>query len=318
MADHTKKTGKRNLNTLRPHIHKQIEFFIADDIDISTFRDEMASMEHPFFALKGGDTKVREYRNGNVTVIVRSLAGIGLATIFDKDIWIYAISKLQEAINNNQSISRTVAFTPYDFFVTTNRAKSGRAYDDLEKTLSRLSGTRIKTNIIYSENEQETIEFGLIDTWRIVEKQKGKLEIGMVEVTLPDWLYQAIAKTKVLKISPDYFRIRKAIDRRIYEIARKHCGSQHEFTICLDKLHQKTGSSRELRKFRFDIKKLTKVNDLPDYEILFDPVTDKVTFKNRNQNTDKGESSRKREKGKKEIFKIKNKMFAKPSTLKRT
>ncbi|HGJ5854581.1 MAG TPA: replication initiator protein A [Arsenophonus nasoniae] len=308
MADHTKKIGKRNLKTLRPYKHKQLEFFIADEFDISTFRDEMASMEHPFFALKGGDTKDREYKNGNVTVIVRSNS-LGLATIFDKDIWIYAISKLQEAINNGQPISRTIAFTPYDFFVMTNREIGGRTYKELEKSLSRLKGTTIKTNIIYSEEEQETIEFGLIDSWRIVEKQKGKLEIGMVEVTLPDWLYQAITKTKVLKISPDYFRIRKAIDRRLYEIARKHCGSQHEFTICLDKLHRKTGSSRELRKFRFDIKQLTKINDLPDYEILFNPTTDKVTFKNRNQNTPEAEASRKQEKGKRAIHKIKNNLL---------
>jgi len=311
MADHTKKIGKRNLKTLRPYIHRQLEFFIADDIDICTFRDELASMEHPFFALKGGDTKVREYKNGNVTVIVRSLAGIGLATIFDKDIWIYAISKLQEAINSRKPISRTIAFTPYDFFITTNRDKGGKSYKELEKALDRLSGTRITTNIFYSEEKQETIGFGLIDSWRILEEKKGKLEIGMVEVTLPDWLFQAITKTKVLQISPDYFRIRKAIDRRLYEIARKHCGNQHEFTICLDKLHRKTGSSRELRKFRFDIKLLTQVNDLPDYEIFLDTLNDKVTFKNRNQNTPQAEASRKQEKGKKEIFKIKNKILKK-------
>jgi hypothetical protein len=56
MSDHTKKSRKYNLKTLRPHKHKQLEFFIADDVEISTFRDEMASMEHPFFAMKGGDT----------------------------------------------------------------------------------------------------------------------------------------------------------------------------------------------------------------------------------------------------------------------
>lgn len=133
----------------------------------------------------------------------------------------------------------------------------------------------------------------------------------MIEVTLPDWLYEAITKTKVLQISPDYFRIRKAIDRRLYEIARKHCGNQHEFIISLDKLYSKTGSTAALSKFRFNIKQLAKTNDLPDYEILFSATTDKVIFKNRNQNTPQAEASRKREKGKKEIFKIKNKILNK-------
>ncbi|HGJ5862592.1 replication initiator protein A (plasmid) [Arsenophonus nasoniae] len=308
MADHTKKTGKCNLKTLRPQKHKQIEFFIADDIDIFSFRDEIASMEHPFFALKGGDTKVRKYKNGNITVTVRSSAEIGLATVFDKDIWIYAISKLQEAINNNSDISRTVAFTPYDFFITTNRSTSGVAYKELRKALNRLKGTVIETNINYFDDKQETCLFGLIESARIIGEKKGKLDIGMIEITLPEWLYQALYKKKIIKISPDYFRIRKAIDRRLYEIARKHCGSQHEFTIFLEKLHIKTGSTALLKMFRHNLKQLAKTNDLPDYEIFFDSITDKVTFKNRNQNTPQAEASRKREKGKKEIYKIKNKL----------
>ncbi|HGJ5890400.1 MAG TPA: replication initiator protein A [Arsenophonus apicola] len=309
MTDLTTKTRKNNLKTLRPHKHTKLEFFIADDIDIFSFRDEIASMEHPFFALKGGDTKVRKYKNGNVTVTVRSSAEIGLATVFDKDIWIYAISKLQEAINNNQDISRTVAFTPYDFFVTTNRSTSGVAYKELRKALNRLKGTVIETNISYFDDKQETCLFGLIDSARIIEEQKGKLDIGMVEVTLPDWLYQALYRKKIIKISPDYFRIRKAIDRRLYEIARKHCGNQHEFNISLGKLHSKTGSTALLKMFRHNLKQLAKTNDLPDYEVLFDPVTDKVTFKNRNQNCPKVEASRKREKGKKEIFKMKKSLL---------
>ncbi|CAK8741727.1 hypothetical protein SODG_005045 [Sodalis praecaptivus] len=231
MADHTSNQRVRNLKTLRPRKH-ELEFFIADEVELSSFRDEMASMEHPFFALKGGDTKVRKYMNNNIVVTVNPNA-YGLATIFDKDIWIYTISKLQEAKNNNEEISRTVCFTPYDFFITTNRDKGGRSYSEIEKSLSRLKGTTIKTNIVYSDEKQEIIEFGLIDSWRILEEKKGNLDIGMIEVTLPDWLYQALHKKKMLKISPDYFRIRKAIDRRLYEIARKHCGNQGEFTISL-------------------------------------------------------------------------------------
>ncbi|WGL99939.1 replication initiator protein A (plasmid) [Arsenophonus sp. aPb] len=310
MLDLTKKSRKYNLKTLRPHKHKQLEFFIADDVDISTFRDELASMEHPFFALKAGDVRDREYKNGAVTVTVKPTSS-GLATVFDKDIWIYAISKLLEAINDHQPISRTIAFTPYDFFVTTNREIGGRTYKELEKSLERLAGTRITTNIIYSSDKQESVGFGLIDSWRILDEKKGKLEIGMVEITLPDWLYEGITKEKILKISPDYFRIRKAIDRRLYEIARKHCGNQHEFSISLEKLHLKTGSTATSSKFKFNIKQLAKTNDLPDYEILFDPLTEKVTFKNRQQDISSAEVSRKKEKGKREVFKIKKSLLNK-------
>ncbi|WP_289347289.1 replication initiator protein A [Pantoea stewartii] len=278
MNDLTNPAMNRKLKTLRPKKYTEQEFFIADEMAITTFRDELASMEHPFFGLKGGDTKVRVYKNSHVTLTIRPAAEIGLATVFDKDIWIYAISKLQQAIFEEKPISRTIAFTPYDFFITTNRNKSGRSYEELRKSLERLAGTRLQTNIVYSAEKQETENFGLIDKWRILEEKKGKLDIGMVEVTLPDWLYQGITQTKILKISPDYFRIRKAIDRRIYEIARKHCGYQKEFVISLELLHLKSGSSALLKMFRHNIKQLAKANDLPDYSVFFDVEKDAVRF----------------------------------------
>ena len=283
MLDHRNTQKAVKLRTLRPRKH-ELEFFIADEVELSSFRDEMASMEHPFFALKGGDKKTREYKNGNITVTVEPTSS-GMATIFDKDVWIYSISKLQEAINNNQEISRTVCFTPYDFLVVTNREIGGRTYNELKNSLKRLAGTRITTNIVFSDEKQESIGFGLIDSWRILEENKGNLDIGMVEVTLPDWLYQALHKNKMLKISQDYFRIRKAIDRRIYEIARKHCGSQEKFTIALDKLHLKTGSTALLKMFRHNIKQLAKANELPDYSVIYDVESDTVIFNNRNYGT---------------------------------
>lgn len=304
MANNTRKL------TLRPRRHEQIELFIADNVDISSIRDEVASMEHPFFALKGGDLRDRVYKNGNVTVSVRSTS-IGLATIFDKDIWLYAISKLQYAINNNEPISRTIAFTPYDFFVTTNRDRGGRSYKELEKALSRLKGTVITTNIKHSSEKTETVEFGLIDSWRIVEEKKGALDIGMVEVTLPNWLYEAVTNTKILKISIDYFRIRKAIDRRIYEIARKHCGEQYDFDISLEKLFLKTGSTGTKEKFKFHLKQLANENTLPDYEISFDSKTNIVNFRNREPNIKKADKMLRQKQSLLEIKKIKEK-FLKP------
>ncbi|MGP1946970.1 MAG: replication initiator protein A [Arsenophonus sp. NC-PG7-MAG3] len=56
--------------------------------------------------MKGDDIKIRKYTNYNVIVIVKS-TGYGLAIVFDKDVWILSISKLQETMNNHQEISRT-------------------------------------------------------------------------------------------------------------------------------------------------------------------------------------------------------------------
>lgn len=113
-----------------------------------------------------------------------------------------------------------------------------------------------------------------------MERKDGRMI--RVEVKLPDWLYHSVANNKVLTLSPDYFRLRKPLDRRIYELSRKHCGNQSEFKISLDLLHKKTGSSAPIRNFRIAIKSLAESNELPDYIVKYDAVKDMVIFKNRN------------------------------------
>lgn len=50
------------------------------------------------------------------------------------------------------------------------------------------------------------------------------------------------------RLAPDYFNLRKPIERRIYEIARKHCGDQELFKIGLEKLQLKVGCLRAMRR----------------------------------------------------------------------
>lgn len=52
-----------------------------------------------------------------------------------------------------------------------------------------------------------------------------------VEVGLSRWLFNAVQVHEVLTINSDYFRLRKPIERRLYELARKHCGDQAHFAI---------------------------------------------------------------------------------------
>ena len=121
--------------------------------------------------------------------------------------------------------------------VSTNRDTSGRAYQRMGDALARLSGTRIETNI-ETKGKRERRGFGLIDSWSVIERDLDNRMIA-VEVTLPEWLYRSVESKHVLTLSRDYFRLRKPLNRRIYELARKHCGAQSKWSVSLPTLHLK-------------------------------------------------------------------------------
>jgi len=262
---------------LAPVRHPQRDFYVADLLDIAP-KDDMPSMEHPLFALQAGDKRVREYTRGGVSVKVMPGA-YGCATVHDKDVWIYCISQLVEGINRGrEDVSRTVRFTAYDFLITTNRRTDGDAYLAMAAAMARLAGTRIETNIETAE-VREREGFGLVDAWRVVEKKGGRMVA--VEVTLPDWLYRSVQAAQVLTLSPDYFRIRKPLDRRIYELARKHCGNQKQWQCSVAALHEKSGSTANIREFRRSLKVLVEADALPDYKVELDAEAEVVKFTKR-------------------------------------
>jgi len=255
------------------------EFFNCDLFDsLPYFKDDIASMEHPVFSLTNHiDKRVLHYQhNGNSIRIIPSI--LGLPTIHDKDILIYCASHLRAAMLQGKVPSRTVRFTAYDFFTSIGRSVSGDSYERFRESLRRLKGTQIETNI---KTGRVRIEkgFGLIDSWEAVKEDTNGRVIA-VEIELSKWLYNAILSNELLTISPDYFTLRKPIERRIYEIARKHCGDQELFKIGLEKLQLKVGSSSALWEFRRSIREIVADNHLPDYEITLSD-DDNVTFTNR-------------------------------------
>lgn len=276
MADNN--STKKPRSHLVPVRHMQHDFFIADVFDCA-LKDDMASMEHPLFALKAGDTKDRHYAHNGNTIDIRATS-VGLATIHDKDLWIYCISKLMAAINSNEPISRTIRFTAYDYLVTTNRDTGGKDYIAMKESLERLRSTTITTNI-KTDGRDEFSVFGLLDGAKVIGDNDNPKRMVHVEVTLPDWLYRSVSTCQVLTLSPDYFRIRKPLDRRIYELCKKHCGDQASWEIGLEKLLKKSGSTTTLKAFRVAIKALAESNELPDYRVKYDAERDMVTAYNR-------------------------------------
>ena len=202
----------------------------------------------------------------------------GLATIYDKDILIYCISQLIAKMNDGETPSPYVSIVAKDLLIFVNRSIGGKDYDALVEALQRLDGTRIRTNV-QTGGEQEFEGFGLIESFKL-RRSENTGRILEIAVKLSDWVFRSIEAKEVLTLHKDYFRLRKPIERRVYEIARKHCGKQDSWKISLEMLKLKCGSRAPIKGFRHDIKQLAKGDHLPDYCVSFDD-DDFVTFRNR-------------------------------------
>lgn len=252
---------------LLPDRSRQGDFFLCDVFDAIP-KDDLASMEHPLFSLATRpDRRILAYAHNGVEITVTPSVR-GLATIHDKDILIFCISQLMAAINARRATSRTLQLKAHDLLLATNRETSGDAYRRLREAFERLAGTRITTNIATGETET-TSGFGLIEAWEIVrrtpKKQRGGGRMVSVAVTLSDWLYRAVLSKSVLTLSRDYFRLRKPLERRIYELARKHCGRQEAWGVSVDTLLKKSGSASPRRVFRAMLRDMIEAGRLPDY-----------------------------------------------------
>ena len=267
---------------LLPDRHGGDDFFVCDVLDAAP-KGDMASMAHPIFSLSTKpDLRARRYEDdgGKSYVEVRPSTD-GLATIHDRDVLIYCISQVIAALNAGRPVNRVVRLRARDLLRATNRMTDGRGYDGLRAALRRLHGTQIETNVTTGGTEQLDI-FSLIDRARIVrETRDGRMQ--EIEIELSDWVFNAIEAREVLTLSRDYFRLRKPLERRLYELARKHCGRQRQWRIGLASLQAKCGSNSSPREFRRLVSQIVAADaahgHVPDYAVELDG--DLVVFTNR-------------------------------------
>lgn len=246
-------------------VSTQSDFFVCDFLGASPKHD-LASMEHPLFSLSTRpDRRILSYEHNDTQVTVTPSVK-GRATIFDADILIFCISQLMAAINAGKKTARTLTLTAHDLLLATGRETSGDSYKRLRDAFERLAGTRITTNIVTGDTET-TSGFGLIEAWEVVRKTRGGRMVS-VRVTLSDWLYNAVLKKSVLTLSREYFSLRKPLERRIYELARKHCGNQPSWRVSVETLCKKSGSGSPRRVFRAMVREIIKRDGLPDYTIV--------------------------------------------------
>jgi len=249
---------------------QQIDLFVESLIS-APLRDDRATMEFPFFALQQRPLLTPIiYQDGNVSIRI-SPGERGIATIWDKDVLIYLSSLINAKIERGEEVSRTVRVAAYDMLRVTRRHTGKNGYQEIYDALFRLRSTTITTDI-QSGGEREMRGFGWIDSFRILtrENKAGNRVMQGLEITLNDWTFRALVKDRrVLAINPAYFDLTGGLERRLYEIARKHVGRQAEWKVSLLLLAKKCGTmQRNLRRFKFDLKELAELDRLPDYQMF--------------------------------------------------
>jgi plasmid replication initiation protein len=257
----------------------QLDLFFEGDNDSPLYgscKNERDLMIFSFFSLtREHVTALPVYDDGKYRIEVKGTDD-GVATIWDKELLIYIISLMQERLNRSEKPGRVFRFTGNDFFRITGTKPNGSAYDRIEAGLKRLKGTTVTTNLLDDDElGGETTAFSWIGDYKIKWRlnKNGEKTMQAVVVELGTRVYKAILKNKrVLTYDAKYFQL-KPLDKRLYEIARAHVGDQPGFKMGIEKLRQRVGTNRDLRRFKSELVSISKRKfPLPGYGIsLIDP-----------------------------------------------
>lgn len=281
--NHSNKKPKKSLITCELNGQDGMDkttYFLADIFDVPVIRSDLASMDLPIFALQTGVTEpiVYQSNDGETQVYIKiGSSELGRATVHDRDLWLFLISKLAQAKFEDAPIDRQIRFTAADYLKVTQDGDGGSQYERLKQALIRLSGTWMRTDI--KTGKQKTAAgFSLISSYKVQGKTAATPEQIKATVELPDWLFRSVLSGELKRIDDRYFKLRKSIERSLYLIACKHIGSQGLWKTSLEKLKERVGSSQDLRFFKRELKNIAAKGPLIDFKLSIDQ-NNIVTFK---------------------------------------
>ena len=247
-------------------------------------RDITEMMEVPFLALSKNRRApiIYEKHDGPnmIKVKVSRHTGHFLASIYDWDIVLFVAGKMQEILNKGSDTPpRTMVIPRHELLKALRRDSGGQRQKELEASLSRLQLTGIETTI-RNEDGRYRAGFGFLEWWSYTERK----DVKEIAIKLSDWLYDGICvKGALLMVDPDYFGITSALKRFLYRTARKHAGGHGKpWEFLVETLYEKSGSERDFRFFKRDLKEAVLKNDIPGYFLKWIERDKKtyVSFKN--------------------------------------
>jgi len=253
--------------------HQDLKRFDASPDDV-TPKDQINLMARNWFSLIPGRTEpiIHEYVDSSSgygrMVKITGNAEHGIATMYDQDLLIFAISQWVEAKRLGLEPSRRIFFKPYQFFAWLGIKPAGKAYARLKDNLNRLKTTTVETTIQTQKGKRQKKkirQFSWISEWEIQEESG---EVRGVEVVLAEWLFESIQNFHVLTLDNRYFEIYGTMERWLYLYARKATGGPSGiWKETFKSLYRKSAALSEYKHFANKLRKVIAKNELPGFRL---------------------------------------------------
>lgn len=216
-------------------------------------------MSWPFFSLAKSPRQTPvDFHMGRVAVHVTAGDDSPIATIWDADVLIWAVSTLVAARNRGEATSVHVGASLRDILLFLGRGESAEKYDRLRAALDRLRATRVTTSLRHPGGGLHGF------TWLTAWQERH----GAVDLILPDWLHDGAAGRSVLTIDRAYFGLMGGLERWLYLLVRRHAGYQRTgWRFDLRHLYEKSSALSSYPRFAFEIRRLVQTQSLPGYRL---------------------------------------------------
>lgn len=254
---------------------EQLDLFVALVGDVP-LRDDREMMSAPMVSIaKKGQERIEWQGPSGQQVVITSTSDDGIATIWDFDVVIWAISQLNAAVERGETPSPIISFRPYDLMKSIGWCDNmgrvgGRDYERFKAAVSRLRATRIRTSL-RRRGKDRFEDFNLLSEFLLDEKDGRPLGARM---TVPAWIHSAVTESRrdVLSITPLYFELTSGIDRFLYRLARRHAGNGLDnpdgWVFSFRDLHKRSGSSMRYADFAKALRRAHEKQAIPTYELI--------------------------------------------------
>lgn len=261
----------------KPKGDQQADFFVPTLYDVGT-RDSRGIMDVAVFRLSKKDHRPNsrityDLPDGHVTV---TSGAHGMASVWDYDIVLMAISHLTESMNRyreGKGEKPGPSFRPHvgDVLKFCRRDNGGKQKDSIVGALERLGSTfvsierkkKVKNkSVTINEGENLIAKFSAL-----TNDDTGKVEF--IEIKVADWMYREVTEGKnpdVLTVHPDYFLIDPGIGRFLYRLARRAAGKTSA-TWGFRTIYERSGSTSKFFEFSRMLRSIIKANDIPEYTL---------------------------------------------------